>query len=241
MVIPNQSQRNTVVAESTTRNKNMLVKNGGQTESKELAAENRHRISPKGHSGMDIMSTMAANSGLDEKKEFKISFPMEPREAVVHLSKYLLDMEKTEILEYDIVHFLNLLERKAKPMVTPDGPENGGFDNDKGEYICEVHDHIAYRFEVNKRIGKGSFGQVFKCYDHKKKEFTALKILRNKKRLYKQGLIEAKILETLREGDPDDKKNIVRIKETFVFRKHLILTFEMLSMNLYEFIKMNNF
>lgn len=68
-----------------------------------------------------------------------------------------------------------------------------------------------------------------------------MKILRNKKRLYKQGLIEAGILEKLKEGDPDDKKNIVRIMETLVFRKHLILLFEMLSMNLYEFIKMNNF
>lgn len=69
----------------------------------------------------------------------------------------------------------------------------------------------------------------------------ALKILRNKKRLYKQGLIEAKILEQLRDHDPEDKKNIIRIKEKFVFRKHLILAFEMLSMNLYEFIKSNNF
>ena len=166
---------------------------------------------------------------------------MEPRQALLHLSKYLLDYEKTEILEYDIVYFLNLLERKNKTLQTPDGPENGGFDNDKGEYICDVHDHVAYRFEIHKRIGKGSFGQVYKAYDHKRKEFIAVKILRNKKRLYKQGLIEASILETLRDGDPDDKKNIVRIVESLVFRKHLILTFETLSMNLYEFIKMNNF
>jgi len=82
---------------------------------------------------------------------------------------------------------------------------------------------------------------VFKCFDHKKKETSALKILRNKKRLYKQGLIENKILEILRENDPEDKKNIIRVRESFVFRKHLILVFEMLSMNLYEFIKMNNF
>jgi dual specificity tyrosine-phosphorylation-regulated kinase 2/3/4 len=68
-----------------------------------------------------------------------------------------------------------------------------------------------------------------------------LKILRNKKRLYKQGLIEARILENLKDNDPEDKKNIIRIKEKFVFRKHLILSFEMLSMNLYEFIKSNNF
>ena len=52
--------------------------------------------------------------------------------------------------------------------------------------------------------------------------------------MYKQGLIEAGILEKLKTGDPDDKKNIVRIIETFVFRKHLILNFEMLSMNLYD-------
>ena len=42
-------------------------------------------------------------------------------------------------------------------------------------------------------------------------------------------------------NDPEDKKNIIKIIDKFVFRKHLILVFEMLSMNLYEFIKSNNF
>jgi len=54
-------------------------------------------------------------------------------------------------------------------------------------------------------------------------------------------MIESGLLEKLRDNDPDDKKNVVRIIDTFKFRSHLILTFEMLSMNLYEFIKMNNF
>jgi dual specificity tyrosine-phosphorylation-regulated kinase 2/3/4 len=43
-----------------------------------------------------------------------------------------------------------------------------------------MHEHIAYRFEVVKKLGKGSFGVVLKCFDHKKKEFVALKIIRNK-------------------------------------------------------------
>ena len=110
---------------------------------------------------------------------------MDPRKALVHLSKYLIEYEKTEIQEYEVIYFLNLLERKGAGVASPDGENNFGFDNDKGEYNCDVHDHIAYRYEVNKRLGKGSFGQVFKCFDHKKKEFCALKILRNKKRLYK--------------------------------------------------------
>ena len=45
----------------------------------------------------------------------------------------------------------------------------------------------------------------------------------------------------MRRSDPEDKKNIIKVKEHFVFRKHLVLSFEMLSINLYEFIKMNNF
>ena len=72
-------------------------------------------------------------------------------------------------------------------------------------------------------------------------EFVALKILKNKKRLYKQGLVESKLIETLNRNDPEDKKNIVKRLDHFVFRKHLILTFELLSVNLYDFIKMNNF
>jgi dual specificity tyrosine-phosphorylation-regulated kinase 2/3/4 len=104
-----------------------------------------------------------------------------------------------------------------------------------------MHEHLAYRYEVVKKLGKGSFGQVLRVFDHKTKEFIALKILKNKKRLYKQGLVEAKLIETLNKADPEDKKNIIRKLDQFVFRKHLMITFEMLSINLYEFIKMNNF
>jgi dual specificity tyrosine-phosphorylation-regulated kinase 2/3/4 len=73
-----------------------------------------------------------------------------------------------------------------------------------------MHEHIAYRYEIVKKLGKGSFGIVLRVFDHKLKEFMALKILKNKKRLYKQGLVEAKLIETLNKADPDDKKNIIR-------------------------------
>jgi len=104
-----------------------------------------------------------------------------------------------------------------------------------------MNEHIAYRYEPVKKLGKGSFGIVLKCIDHKNKEYVALKILRNKKRLYKQGLVEAKLIDTLNADDPEDKKNVVRKVDQFVFRRHLCITFEMLSINLYEFIKMNSF
>ena len=62
---------------------------------------------------------------------------------------------------------------------------NNGFDNDQNEYIIRMNEHLGFRYEVNKKIGKGSFGVVMRCYDHKEKEYVAIKILKNKKRLYK--------------------------------------------------------
>jgi len=50
-----------------------------------------------------------------------------------------------------------------------------------------------------------------------------------------------KILKLLNEKDKLDENNIVRILDYDVFRRHLIISFELLSMNLYEFIKANNF
>lgn len=45
----------------------------------------------------------------------------------------------------------------------------------------------------------------------------------------------------MNKNDPEDKKNIVKRLDAFTFRKHLCITFELLSVNLYDFIKMNNF
>jgi dual specificity tyrosine-phosphorylation-regulated kinase 2/3/4 len=49
------------------------------------------------------------------------------------------------------------------------------------------------------------------------------------------------VLTHLRDNDIEDNHNIIRIKEAFVFRNHLCVSFELLSINLYEFLKLNNF
>ena len=69
----------------------------------------------------------------------------------------------------------------------------------------------------------------------------AVKIIRNKKRFHHQAAVELKILQHLKEHDPEDAHNIIRMKDYVVFRKHLCISFELLSINLYEFIKNNNF
>lgn len=172
-------------------------------------------------------------------------------DAVRVLAPFLWECEKREILEHDVIYFFNVNERikNANNFNLPGGaaygkinPQtNNGFDSDQQEYIVRYNEHLGFRYEVHKKLGKGSFGIVLRVFDHKLQEFVALKILKNKKRLYKQGLVESKLIETLNKNDPEDKKNIVKRLDHFVFRSHLILTFELLSVNLYDFIKMNNF
>jgi dual specificity tyrosine-phosphorylation-regulated kinase 2/3/4 len=45
-----------------------------------------------------------------------------------------------------------------------------------------MKDHLGYRFELMGTLGRGSFGQALKCFDHKNKQLMALKIIRNKKK-----------------------------------------------------------
>lgn len=105
-----------------------------------------------------------------------------------NLEKYLTDYERSEILGYDTLHFINILERKLPGgFEPPEGPANHGYDTEEGEYIYTKHDHVCYRFEIIKKLGQGSFGVVLRCFDHLKKEFVALKVIRNRKRLHKQG------------------------------------------------------
>jgi dual specificity tyrosine-phosphorylation-regulated kinase 2/3/4 len=87
---------------------------------------------------------------------------------------------------------------------------NNGFDTECNEYISRINEHFSYRYECTKKLGKGSFGVVLKCFDHKEREYVALKVLKNKKRLYKQGLVEARLIQHLNQKDPEDKKNIIR-------------------------------
>ena len=41
--------------------------------------------------------------------------------------------------------------------------KNFGYDDDKGRYKCVKNDHVSYRFEVLKGLGKGSFGDVVRA------------------------------------------------------------------------------
>lgn len=151
----------------------------------------------------------------------------------------LTPYEHHEIFNYPQIYFIGANAKKRPGIIG--GPNNCGYDDDQGSYTHIAHDHLAYRYEVLKVIGKGSFGQVVKAYDHKCHLHVALKMVRNEKRFHRQAQEEIRILEHLRKQDKDNSYNIIHMFDHFVFRSHTCITFELLSINLYELIKKNKF
>lgn len=151
----------------------------------------------------------------------------------------LTQYEQHEIFTYPQIYFIGANAKKRPAILGL--PNNHNYDNEQGSYIHTPHDHVSYRYEVLKVIGKGSFGQVVKAYDHKIHEHIALKMVRNERRFHKQAQEEIRILANLREQDKDNTMNIIHMFDSFTFRNHMCITFELLSINLYELIKKNKF
>lgn len=121
---------------------------------------------------------------------------------IAALNKYrpfLSPFEKTEIMRYPAIYYVGSHAKKHQAS-TDETAHNYGYDDDKGDYHIAIKDHLNYRYEIIESLGKGSFGQVVKCKDHKlqgDQSFVAVKIIRNKKRFHAQAQTEVRILEKL--------------------------------------------
>lgn len=116
----------------------------------------------------------------------------------------------------------------------------GGGDGDYQVVQHEVLCSIKNTYEVLDFLGRGTFGQVVKCWKRGTGEVVAVKILKNHPSYARQGQIEVGILARL-SGENADEHNLVRAFECFQHRSHTCLVFEMLEQNLYDFLKQNKF
>lgn len=108
--------------------------------------------------------------------------------------------ERGEIVDYNDVYFCGTQNAaKVVGSLDSDKTPNFGYDDERGDYAIVPGDHLAYRYEIIDLLGKGSFGQVVRCIDHKTGVLVAVKIIRNKKRFHQQALVEVDILQKLRE------------------------------------------
>lgn len=106
---------------------------------------------------------------------------------------------------------------------------------------------MGYRYLIKKIIDKGSFGQVVACVDcaDPNQRIVAAKIGKNKKFDVDNANIEIKFLSQLNDvdkhecADIEGHDRIVKFKDSFNFRQHVIIIFEHLHMNLYKYISLH--
>ncbi|KAF9010538.1 kinase-like domain-containing protein [Cyathus striatus] len=133
-----------------------------------------------------------------------------------------------------------VLTKPSKPA------HNEGYDNEDYDYILYVNDWLGteegHKYLILDILGQGTFGQVVKCQNMKTHEIVAVKVVKNKPAYFNQSMMEVTILELLnKQCDPNDEHHILRLRDSFIHRSHLCLVFELLSSNLYELIKQNQF
>uniref|UniRef100_A0A3B3X033 non-specific serine/threonine protein kinase n=1 Tax=Poecilia mexicana TaxID=48701 RepID=A0A3B3X033_9TELE len=126
------------------------------------------------------------------------------------------------------------------PTAVGAGGGTGGGDGDYQVVQHEVLCSMKNTYEVLDFLGRGTFGQVVKCWKRGTGEVVAVKILKNHPSYARQGQIEVGILARL-SGENADEHNLVRAFECFQHRSHTCLVFEMLEQNLYDFLKQNKF
>lgn len=121
--------------------------------------------------------------------------------------------------------------------------KNSSSSGGEGDYQLVQHEvlfSMNNQYEVLEFLGRGTFGQVVKCWKKGTNEIVAIKILKNHPSYARQGQIEVSILSRLSQENADEF-NFVRAHECFQHKNHTCLVFEMLEQNLYDFLKQNKF
>ncbi|KAL7302955.1 hypothetical protein TKK_0004182 [Trichogramma kaykai] len=147
-----------------------------------------------------------------------------------------------------VIQNLSQLQIKSNAMssLSKQPSNNGnGSSNPQGDGDYQLVQHevlysMTNQYEVLEFLGRGTFGQVVKCWKKGTNEIVAIKILKNHPSYARQGQIEVSILSRLSQENADEF-NFVRAFECFQHKSHTCLVFEMLEQNLYDFLKQNKF
>ncbi len=118
-----------------------------------------------------------------------------------------------------------------------------GCDDEDYNYILGEEEMIGGKYYIQGQplIGNGSFGKVYRAKNIITNEYLAVKIVKSERQLFVQAQLEIEILCHLEKNDPHGEFHICYLLDLFVYRNHQCLVFELLSVNLYELLKLNDF
>ncbi|XP_054597355.2 dual specificity protein kinase CLK2b isoform X2 [Nothobranchius furzeri] len=113
---------------------------------------------------------------------------------------------------------------------------------DSGHLKYRSGDILDNRYEIIDTLGAGTFGKVVQCLDHDRdRRRIALKIIKNLDKYREAAKLEISVLEMIKEKDPLNKRNCVQMLNWFNLYGHVCISFELLSLSTFDFLKSNNF
>ncbi|RYG52496.1 hypothetical protein EON66_09710 [archaeon] len=95
--------------------------------------------------------------------------------------------------------------------------------------------------EVVAETGKGTFGKVLLCTDTSTGTSVAIKVVRSIEKYTVAAETEASILEDVMEADRRGTSFIVRYHQSFKFKGHFCIVFELLGPSLFDYVKANGY
>lgn len=117
------------------------------------------------------------------------------------------------------------------------------------DYSCDVKGYINIsnsmilkgRYQIEKRIGKGTFSKVFAALDMRTNQWVAVKIVRNTEKYQLAAKVELHILTMIAQRDQDENSHCVHIQDQFMYMGHPCFVFDLLGRNLYALLHKNRY
>jgi len=114
-------------------------------------------------------------------------------------------------------------------------------DDEDGHLVYRKGDILLDKFKIIDTLGEGTFGKVVKVKDLDKDRILALKIIKNVAKYREAAKLEINVLEKLAHKDPIGKFLCVKMLDWFDYHGHVCISFEMLGLSVFDFLKDNNY
>ncbi|KAJ3179487.1 dual specificity protein kinase kns1 [Gaertneriomyces sp. JEL0708] len=111
----------------------------------------------------------------------------------------------------------------------------------EGHFIVNVNTDLTARYRILKLLGQGTFGKVVEAYDRVTSQRVAIKVIRAIQKYRDASRVEIRVLNTLKANDPENRKRCIHLVDSFDYRNHICMVFELLSQSVFDFLKENSF
>jgi hypothetical protein len=153
------------------------------------------------------------------QQDLRLSRALSPATVLRNYAAHFTAAEKDEIQHYPRIYHLGLsqaqrsahlravanvsITRQSKEVssvpasATTSGVVNTTYDTADGTYRAITGDQLRYRYEILQLLGRGSFGEVYRCRDHKSGVDVAVKVIKSTAPFCAQADKELDILQYL--------------------------------------------